>query len=114
MMIMFTGVLGYGVAMGLEIDCGCFSTDKNTASEQSEPASILDIPEEESGIFGENELVIEPVQEDEETCAEGEETVTKTLWPAFIRDIFLLLGVIYLVAWRDMRKRWLGAVIRDS
>ena len=111
MMIMFTGVLGYGVAVGLEIDCGCFSTEKDATAEKSASASILDIPEKENSLFGENELIIEPVQEDtgaEETCAEGEETVIKTLWPAFIRDIFLLIGVIYLVAWGDMRRKWLN------
>jgi uncharacterized membrane protein YphA (DoxX/SURF4 family) len=108
MMILFTGVLGYGVAVGLEIDCGCFSNDKETVVQKSEPESILDIPEEEGSLFGENILVIEPVAEDEqeETCSEGEEAVTKTLWPEFIRDIFLLLGVVYLVAWGDMRKKW--------
>jgi hypothetical protein len=109
MMIMFTGVLGYGVAVGLEIDCGCFSTDSKAAAQETKPESILEIPGEEANLFDDNILIIEPVEEDtaaEETCAEGEEAVTKTLWPAFIRDIFLLLGVIYLVAWGDMRKRW--------
>ena len=113
MMILFTGVLGYGVAVGLEIDCGCFSTDKKAAAQKSEPASILDIPEEEGSLFDENIILIEPVQEDtaeEEVCAEGEKAVTKTLWPEFIRDIFLLIGVLYLVAWPDMRRRWVGAV----
>ena len=113
MMIMFTGVLGYGVAIGLEIDCGCFSTDGKTDTRQAEPESILEFPGEEDSLFGENELVLEPVIEDpaaEETCAEGQETVTKTLWPAFIRDIFLLIGVIYLVGWRDWRRKYLPKI----
>jgi len=111
MMILFTGVLGYGVAVGLEIDCGCFSTDKKAAAQKSEPAgSILDIPQEEGSLFDENIILIEPVQEDtakEEVCAEGEAAATKTLWPEFIRDIFLLIGVLYLVAWPDLRRRFI-------
>jgi hypothetical protein len=108
MMILFTGVLGYGAATGLEIDCGCFSTDNKAAAQKPEPESVLDIPGDDGSQFDDNILVIEPIQEDEpeETCAEGEETVTKTLWPEFIRDIFLLLGVVYLVAWPDLRRKW--------
>ena len=108
MMVMFTGVLGYGVAVGLEIDCGCFSPAKTALAEKSEPAGFLDIPEQESSLFDEPVILIEPVQEDtgaEEVCSEDEK-VTKTLWSAFIRDIFLLFGVLYLVAWPDLRKRW--------
>jgi hypothetical protein len=107
MTILFTGVLGYGVAAGLEIDCGCFSTEKDASAKKSEPASILDIPGGEDNQSGENVILIEPVQVDpaaEETCAE-DETESKTLWPAFIRDIFLLFGVVYLVAWPDLRKK---------
>jgi uncharacterized membrane protein YphA (DoxX/SURF4 family) len=107
MMILFTSVLGYGVAAGLEIDCGCFGTEEGASAAQSGPASILDIPGEEGSILGGNEIIIEPVQEDaaEETCSEGGETGIKTLWPALIRDIFLLLGVVYLVAWPDLRRK---------
>ncbi len=108
MTILFTGVLGYGVAAGLEIDCGCFSTEKNASAQKSEPDSILEIPVGEVNPSGENVILIEPVQVDpiaEETCAEGE-TESKTLWPAFIRDIVLLLGVVYLVAWPDLRRKW--------
>jgi len=108
MMVLFTGVLTYGVAAGLEIDCGCFSTESKAAAQKSEPAFILEIPGEENSFSGGEGLVLEPVQsgsEEEGTCSEGEQ-VTKTLWPAFIRDIFLLLGVVYLVAWPDMRKKW--------
>jgi hypothetical protein len=108
MMIMFTGVLGYGVAVGLEIDCGCFSTDSKAIAQKSEPASILDIPGVEDSLFDEPAIVLEPLEGDtgaEETCSE-EEQETKTLWPAFIRDIFLLLGVVFLVVWPGLMKRW--------
>jgi hypothetical protein len=109
MMILFTGVLGYGVAAGLEIDCGCFSTKKTAAVSRPETESILDIPGEENSLFETPGILPEPVEEDtagQETCSEGEEVTTKTLWPEFIRDIFLLLGVIYLVAWPDLRRKW--------
>jgi len=107
MMMLFVGVLGYGVAAGLEIDCGCFSTHNKAAAQKSEPESILDFPGGDESLRDGNILDIEPMTQDEpeETCAEGEKAPT-TLWPAFIRDIFLLLGVVYLVAWPDMRKRW--------
>ena len=107
MMVLFTGVLGYGVAAGLEIDCGCFSTEDKAAAQKSEPVSILEIPGAGNSLSGGEDILLEPVQPEsaeEGTCSEGEQ-VTKTLWPAFIRDIFLLLGVIYLVAWPDMRKK---------
>ena len=112
MMILFTGVLGYGVAAGLEIDCGCFSTEKASPVVKPEPSgSILDIPGEENSIFETPGILPEPVEDDtaaDETCSEGDVAVTKTLWPEFIRDIFLLLGVIYLVAWGDIRKIQFG------
>lgn len=108
MMILFVGVLGYGVAAGLEIDCGCFSTNNKASAQKSEPESILDIPGGEGSLYDGNVLTIEPMTEDdpEEICSEGEKAPT-TLWPAFIRDIFLLFGVVYLVAWPDMRRRFL-------
>ena len=108
MMVMFTGVLGYGVAVGLEIDCGCFSTAETALAEKSAPAGFLDIPEQGSSLFDEPVVLIEPIQEDagEETCSEPEEA-PPSLKSALIRDIFLLFGVIYLVAWPDLR-RWYG------
>ncbi len=108
MMVMFTGVLGYGVAVGLEIDCGCFSIGKKAVAQEPETTSILGIPGEESGLFDEPGILFEPVEEDidsEETCSEPEEE-PPSLKSALIRDIFLLFGVVYLVAWPDMRKRW--------
>jgi len=107
MMVLFTGVLGYGVATGLEIDCGCFSTGEKTDAQNSGTASILEIPGSQNGLSGEQGLVLEPIQPesaDEGTCSEGQQE-TKSLWPAFIRDIFLLLGVVYLVAWPDMKRK---------
>jgi len=108
MMILFTGVLGYGVAAGLQIDCGCFSTDKKAVAQNSEPGSILEIPGQENSLSEGGGILIEPVQPDpasDETCSEKEQA-TGTLWPAFIRDLFLLMGVVYLAAWPDMRRRW--------
>lgn len=107
MMVLFTGVLGYGVAAGLEIDCGCFSTGSQAEAGKAEAASILEIPDQETSLFGGTANILEPVQVDpvEETCSEDERT-TKSLWPAFIRDIFLLLAVVYLVAWPDMRRKY--------
>jgi len=108
MMIMFTGVLGYGVAVGLEIDCGCFSTAKTAVAEAPQQGNILDLPGDESGLFDEPGIFLETVEEDagdEETCSEAEEA-PPSLKSALIRDIFLLFGVIYLVAWPDMRRKW--------
>ncbi|MDT8365684.1 MAG: DoxX family protein [bacterium] len=108
MMVMFTGVLGYGVAVGLEIDCGCFSTAETSLAEKSETASILDIPGDGSSLFNEPGIFLETVEEGngaEETCSEPEEA-PPSLRSALIRDIFLLFGVIYLVAWPDLRQRW--------
>ena len=113
MMLMFTGVLGYGVAVGLEIDCGCFSSDKNTITQTSEPESILDIPGEESSFFDEPGILLEPMEEDtgaEETCSESD-APPPTLWSAFIRDIFLLLGVLYLVVWPGLRRRKASSLV---
>ena len=114
MMVMFTGVLGYGVAVGLEIDCGCFSPVKTALAEKAERTFVLDIPEQESNLFEEPVVLIEPMQGDsvEETCSEPEEA-PPSLWSAFIRDIFLLFGVLYLVAWPDLRRRYgLGSRLR--
>ncbi|MCJ7499472.1 DoxX family protein [bacterium] len=114
MMVMFTGVLGYGVAVGLEIDCGCFSPAKTALAEKAERTFVLDIPEQESSLFEEPVVLLEPVQEGsvEETCSEPEEA-PPSLRSALIRDIFLLFGVIYLVAWPDLRRRYgLGSRLR--
>ena len=84
-----------------------FLPRKTALAEKSEPAGFLDIPEQESSLFEEPVVLIEPMQEDagEETCSEPEEA-PPSLRSALIRDVFLLFGVIYLVAWPDLRKRW--------
>jgi len=107
MMIMFTGVLGYGVAVGLEIDCGCFSPTKTVTAQKSGPTNFLDVPERESSLFDGPVILIEPMQDAvvEETCSEPEEE-PPSLSSAFIRDIFLLLGVLYLVLWPNLRRRY--------
>ncbi|MCJ7498998.1 hypothetical protein MUP29_01975, partial [bacterium] len=69
---------------------------------------------QESSLFEEPVVLLEPVQEGsvEETCSEPEEA-PPSLRSALIRDIFLLFGVIYLVAWPDLRRRYgLGSRLR--
>ncbi|MDF1537152.1 MAG: DoxX family membrane protein [bacterium] len=116
MMILFLGVVGYGVATGLEIDCGCFSTETGKKAEtapkdgQAEDRLILEIPDQEAvGLFDDTEVFVGPVQPagDEETCSEEEAAAAGTsLRQALVRDVYLFLGALYLVAWPDLRRRY--------
>ena len=55
MMVLFLGVLGYGVAMGLDIDCGCFSASESIAGEATGTVPLLDLPgQESSGLDGDH------------------------------------------------------------
>ena len=108
MMILFLGVLSYGVALGLDIDCGCFSPAKTDVEEPSEAVPLLDLPPEDGSGSGNTFVLIEPdpsAPADEGTCSEENRDPWKLRW-ALIRDIFLFLGVLYLVAWPDLRKRY--------
>lgn len=116
MLVLFTGVLGYGVAIGLEIDCGCFPTGKTVQAAQEKPADILQIPSDSSSLSQSSVIGIEPVQalnKDKGKCSE-EEIGSSSLKSALVRDLFLMMAVIYLVAWPDWRKKQLGTEIRDS
>ena len=107
LMTLFLGVLSYGVAIGLDIDCGCFSAPAPPAK-AAQPLS----PPIEPGFSGGEELdstliLIDPVQEgdsEENTCSGNGGDPTR-LRHALFRDVFLFLGVLYIVAWPDLRKR---------
>jgi len=107
LMIIFLGVLTYGVAIGLDIDCGCLSAP-DPAAGMEKPLS----PPVDPGFSGGEELddtfvLIDPVQEgdnEENTCS-GDGGDPTRLRHALLRDIFLLFGVLYIVAWPDLRKR---------
>lgn len=108
MMILFLGVLSYGVAVGLDIDCGCFSPAETTVKEPSEAPPLLDLPPEEGSGPDSTVVLIESdpsVPTDEGTCSEENRDPWKLRW-ALIRDILLFLGILYLVAWPDLRKRY--------
>ena len=110
MMVLFIGVLSYGVAAGLQIDCGCFSTEKTARAEEAETFSVLEIPEESSSLLDGPVVEIDPVvvgDAQDETCSE-EEAEPSSLKSALVRDVYLMFGVVYLVAWPDMRRRWGG------
>jgi uncharacterized membrane protein YphA (DoxX/SURF4 family) len=109
MMVMFMGVLSYGVAAGLQIDCGCFSTEKTARAEQVETFSVLEIPEDSSGLLDGPVVEIDPVvvgAAQDETCSEEETAGSSSLKAALVRDVYLMFGVMYLVAWPDLRRRW--------
>jgi hypothetical protein len=106
LMILFLGVLSYGVSIGLDIDCGCFSADEATA-ETAPPLPIPDLDLPGEGVSGGTIVAIEPApgtEEGEEVCS-GDGGDPTRLRHALIRDFFLFLGVLYLVAWPDLRKR---------
>jgi hypothetical protein len=107
MMILFLGVLSYGVAMGLDIDCGCFSPGKNAVEKPAEPPPLLEISPEDGSGFDSTVVLIDPepaANADEGICSEENRDPWKLRW-ALIRDFFLFLGVLYLVFWQDLRKR---------
>jgi uncharacterized membrane protein YphA (DoxX/SURF4 family) len=107
-MILFLGVLSYGVAMGLNIDCGCFGTEANTAPKQADSTPMLDVPGLNGGDSGGTVVQIEPPPESntgDETC-DQKDAGSKSLKIALVRDFFLFLGVLYLVAWPDLRRRY--------
>jgi len=58
MMVVFLAVLGYGISLGLDVDCGCFGPN------------------------------------------DPEAQVFHDLRGAFIRDLFILLAIVYLYIWR--------------
>jgi len=108
MMVLFLGILGYGVATGLNIDCGCFSASKTALSEPSEIIPLLDIPSTSGSGLDSTVILIEPDPDapaDEEVCSEESAGSSSLRW-AFFRDILLFLGALYLVAWPDLRRRY--------
>jgi len=70
MMVLFLAVLGYGMVLGLDIDCGCFGPD------------------------------------------DPEAQAFHDLRGAFVRDLFILLAIVYLYVWRSLNglvpRPWFG------
>jgi hypothetical protein len=109
MMILFLGVLGYGVASGLNIDCGCFSAPGAAKSQSAEAVPLLEIPSMNATGSESTVVLVEPDpagSPPEEICSQKNAGPSKLRW-AFFRDILLFLGVLYLVAWPDLRKKYL-------
>ena len=110
MMVLFLGVLSYGVATGLNIDCGCFDTQaKPAAAEPVQPVPLLSIPGVDDGGGASTVVQIEPVPGpgtgDDGTCSE-DNSGSSSLEIALIRDILLFLGVLYLLGWPDLRRKY--------
>ncbi len=108
MMILFLGVLGYGVAIGLNIDCGCFSAPGAAQSQPAETVPLLEIPSTDATGSENTVILVEPDSSGsppEEICSEQSAGPSR-LRQALYRDILLFLGVLYLVAWPDLRKRY--------
>jgi hypothetical protein len=108
MMVLFIGVLSYGAAVGLDIDCGCFSSSESVARNGGETVSVLDLPDLDSSGPDSTIVQIEPdprTAVNDGTCSEESKGPAR-LRAALFRDILLLLGVLYLVAWPDLRKRY--------
>jgi len=112
LMILFLGVLSYGVSIGLDIDCGCFSggdASAKTAPQVSPPPVSLPSDPGISGVEGIDSTLIPiepgPGQGVDAVCARGGGDPTR-LRKALVRDIFLFLGVLYMVAYPDLRRRY--------
>lgn len=106
--ILFLGVLSYGVAMDLNIDCGCFETKIQAEAKPAESVPVLDIPGVDDGGAGVTIVPIEPVPDSDasdETCSE-ENAGSSSLKIALMRDFLLFLGILYLAAWPDLRRRY--------
>ena len=108
LMILFLSVLSYGVSLGLDIDCGCFS-----AADTSEKTTQLLPPPVALGLSGVEEpdagfLPIVPGLENDEpeNICSGSGGDPTRLRKALFRDIFLFFCVLYMAAWPGLRKKY--------
>jgi uncharacterized membrane protein YphA (DoxX/SURF4 family) len=107
MMLLFLGVLGYGAAVGLDIDCGCFGPEKSAPAQRIDTVPLLDLSGDGQEILDGPIVLIEPDPAratEDGTCSEESQGPSR-LRSALYRDIFMFLGVLYLVAWPDLRRR---------